>query len=163
MDWNWLFFSFEGRINRAKWWLALLIFIVLSAVVWLVVLPILGFSIWNVTSPWASALVSLIVTVIFAYPATAIMVKRLNDRDRPNWLVAVFWAPTILTLLAQLLGVGATMQEIGGQTVAVPTTIGWIVNLLTLVVGIWALVELGILKGTPGPNRHGPDPLAGRA
>ena len=114
MDWNWLFFSFEGRINRAKWWLALLIFIVLSAVVWLVVLPILGFSIWNVTSPWASALVSLIVTVIFAYPATAIMVKRLNDRDRPKWLVAVFWAPTILTLLAQLLGVGATMQEIGG-------------------------------------------------
>lgn len=163
MDWNWLFFSFEGRINRAKWWLALLIFIVLSAVVWLVVLPILGFSIWNVTSPRASALVSLIVTVIFAYPATAIMVKRLNDRDRPKWLVAVFWAPTILTLLAQLLGVGATMQEIGGQTVAVPTTIGWIVNLLTLVVGIWALVELGILKGTPGPNRHGPDPLAGRA
>ena len=128
-----------------------------------ITVPILGFGVWKVTSPRASALVSLIVTVIFAYPATAVMVKRLNDRDRPNWLVAVFWAPTILILLAQLLGVGATMQEIGGQTVMVPTTIGWIVNLLTLVVGIWALVELGILKGTPGPNRHGPDPLAGRA
>jgi uncharacterized membrane protein YhaH (DUF805 family) len=27
-------------------------------------------------------------------------------------------------------------------------------------VGIWFLIELGILKGTPGPNRFGGDPLA---
>jgi uncharacterized membrane protein YhaH (DUF805 family) len=27
-------------------------------------------------------------------------------------------------------------------------------------VGLWFLIELGILKGTPGPNRFGGDPLA---
>ena len=32
--------------------------------------------------------------------------------------------------------------------------------LAMLAVGIWALVELGCLRGTVGPNRHGPDPLA---
>jgi uncharacterized membrane protein YhaH (DUF805 family) len=41
----------------------------------------------------------------------------------------------------------------------VPTGIGWVINLLSFVIGIWALVDLGILKGTAGPNRHGPDPL----
>ena len=32
-------------------------------------------------------------------------------------------------------------------------------NALTLPFSIWALVELGMLKGTSGPNRFGPDPL----
>jgi uncharacterized membrane protein YhaH (DUF805 family) len=33
--------------------------------------------------------------------------------------------------------------------------------LLSFAIGIWALIELGILKGTTGPNQHGPDPLGG--
>jgi uncharacterized membrane protein YhaH (DUF805 family) len=27
-------------------------------------------------------------------------------------------------------------------------------------VNLWVLIELGFLRGTPGPNRYGPDPLA---
>jgi uncharacterized membrane protein YhaH (DUF805 family) len=27
-------------------------------------------------------------------------------------------------------------------------------------ISIWALVELGFLRGTSGPNDYGPDPLA---
>jgi uncharacterized membrane protein YhaH (DUF805 family) len=158
MDWKWLLFSFDGRINRAKWWLVVLILVIISAIIWLLILPILGFSVWSMGSTFAASLISLIVTLIFAYPATAAMVKRLNDRERPMWLVAVFWAPTILTLLAQLFGLAGTPPEASGP--AAPTTLSLVLSLLTLVVGIWALVELGILKGTPGPNRHGPDPLA---
>ena len=29
-------------------------------------------------------------------------------------------------------------------------------------ISIWALVELGFLRGTVGPNQYGPDPLEGR-
>jgi len=38
---------------------------------------------------------------------------------------------------------------------------GWwiLINLIPIVGGIWALVENGFLKGTPGDNRFGPDPL----
>jgi len=162
MDWKWLFFSFEGRANRAKWWLSILIFIILSALIWLVILPIFGYSIWNMQTDTTATLLSVVITLIFAYPATAVMVKRVKDRDRPMWLVAVFWAPTVLTLLGQLLGVTVTTQDIGGQPVMVPTTLGWVVNLATLVIGIWAIIELGCLRGTAGPNQHGPDPL-GRA
>ena len=162
MDWKWLFFSFEGRANRAKWWLTVLIFIILSAVIWLLILPIFGYTIWNVQADPTATVLSIVITLIFAYPATAVMVKRLHDRNRPTWLAAVLWAPTVLTLLGQLTGVTVTAQDIGGQTMMVPTTFGWIVNLATLVIGIWAIIELGCLRGTAGPNQYGPDPL-GRA
>ena len=38
--------------------------------------------------------------------------------------------------------------------------IGWICRLIYLGVGLWFAIELGSLKGTPGPNRFGGDPLA---
>ncbi len=161
MDWKWLFFSFDGRINRAKWWLSLLVFLIVGLVVWLVLLPLIGISFWMMGTTTGGMVANLIVTLIFAYPATAVMLKRVHDRDRPSWLVAVFWLPTVLGILGQLTGLTMSMQEMGGQMVAMPTGIGWVVNTLSFVVGIWALVELGILKGTPGPNQHGPDPLGG--
>jgi uncharacterized membrane protein YhaH (DUF805 family) len=37
---------------------------------------------------------------------------------------------------------------------------GTVVYLLGAAVLIWAIVELGCLRGTEGPNRFGPDPLA---
>ena len=36
---------------------------------------------------------------------------------------------------------------------------GLIFSLASLAVSLWALVELGFLRGTAGPNRYGPDPL----
>jgi uncharacterized membrane protein YhaH (DUF805 family) len=38
---------------------------------------------------------------------------------------------------------------------------GWwtLIVLIPLIGAIWLLVELGILTGTPGENRFGPDPL----
>ena len=37
----------------------------------------------------------------------------------------------------------------------------WWVQIINLVLGVWALVELGCLKGTTGDNQYGTDPLAG--
>ncbi|NNM71966.1 DUF805 domain-containing protein [Enterovirga aerilata] len=37
----------------------------------------------------------------------------------------------------------------------------WVLIVFVPVIGwIWAFVENGFLRGTPGPNRFGPDPLA---
>ena len=37
---------------------------------------------------------------------------------------------------------------------------GWflLIGLIPLIGGIWLLIELGFLDGTPGPNRFGPSP-----
>ncbi|MBX3643623.1 MAG: DUF805 domain-containing protein [Rubrivivax sp.] len=39
---------------------------------------------------------------------------------------------------------------------------GWwvLLNLVPVVGWLWALIENGFLRGTDGPNRYGPDPLA---
>lgn len=39
---------------------------------------------------------------------------------------------------------------------------GWwmLIGLVPIVGGIWLLVECGLLQGTDGPNRFGPDPVA---
>jgi uncharacterized membrane protein YhaH (DUF805 family) len=54
--------------------------------------------------------------------------------------------------MLQAFGLTGTPQE--------PNALGWICTLVTLGVGLWFLIDLGILKGTPGPNRFGGDPLA---
>jgi len=40
---------------------------------------------------------------------------------------------------------------------------GWwiLITLVPLIGPIWSLIEVGFLRGTVGPNRYGPDPLAG--
>jgi hypothetical protein len=38
----------------------------------------------------------------------------------------------------------------------------YLLGIIQLGIGIWALVELGCLRGTVGPNQHGPDPLQGQ-
>lgn len=40
---------------------------------------------------------------------------------------------------------------------------GWwsLIVLIPIIGGLWMLIELGFLRGTDGPNRFGPDPIAG--
>jgi uncharacterized membrane protein YhaH (DUF805 family) len=42
---------------------------------------------------------------------------------------------------------------------------GWwaLIVLLPLIGGLWALIDNGFLRGSAGPNRFGPDPLAPQA
>lgn len=150
-----LWTTFDGRINRAKYWAGALVLMVILLVVWFVVAGLL----FGGAGPMSQVTLQLIFLVIVIYPMTALMVKRLHDRDRPTMLVAVFWAPSIVQLLGDATGLTSQATDIGGQTVMLPNTLGWIVLGISMIVGIWALIELGILKGTDGPNQHGPDPL----
>lgn len=171
MDWKYLFTSMEGRIGRQQWWLGTIAIFVVVLILYLVVLPILGLSMMPGFDPAAGpdaimgimrrvAISQLVMTAILAFPATALMKKRLNDRDRPSWFVYLFWAPTVISILLGLTGLAYTTTDVGGVMMPSPSSLGWIVNLAGFVIGIWALVELGFLKGTSGQNQHGADPLA---
>lgn len=161
-----MFTGFAGRINRAKWWLGSIILAVLGFLLYLILAAIFGVS-FLMTDPaqMASvmrmvAIIQIILIVILAYPTTALMIKRLNDRDRPSYFAYIFWAPTVLAVLGGLTGLTMTTVDMGGVAIPTQSALGWVLSIASLVVGIWALIELGILKGTDGPNRHGPDPLA---
>lgn len=157
--------SFDGRINRAKWWLGNVLVAVAAIVIYLILASIFGLmSVPTDPAQIASmmrtgAIVQLLLVAIIAFPTTALMIKRLNDRDRPRYFAYIFWAPSILSLIGGVLGITQTTVDMGGIPMPTPNGLGYVLLVASFVVGIWALIELGILKGTEGPNQHGPDPL----
>ena len=104
MDYGQLLLSFDGRINRGKYWAVVATFLVVS----LIALRI-------------SVAMYYIVALAFIWPGLAVQVKRWHDRGKSGWWVLIMFVP--------------------------------------LIGGIWALVELGFLRGTSGPNQYGDDPL----
>jgi uncharacterized membrane protein YhaH (DUF805 family) len=148
MDWTTLLFSFNGRINRGKYWFAVLIYVV----VWVVF--IVGGLIWlggmNIDNLFSLAgaglliwLIAIILLIAGTWSGLAVGVKRLHDRDKSGWWVLLFWfGPSLL-----------------GSWQATTLDSGSILSLVAAAIAIWAFVELGCLPGTPGPNQYGPDPL----
>ena len=44
-----------------------------------------------------------------------------------------------------------------------PNVADYIFQVALTIIGLWYLVELGFLRGTPGDNKYGPEPLANKA
>jgi len=129
-----LFFSFNGRINRAKWWLGVLGLFIVQWVLWLVLGSAFGLAaLENIDSNDPTAVVVLmqqmsammvpmgILILVMIYPSLAVHTKRWHDRNKSGW-----WS---------------------------------LIMLIPMVGALWVLIELGILRGTDGENRYGPDPL----
>ena len=163
MDFGKLYLSSEGRISRKTWWLGA-IGIVILAIVLGMVFGVVGGATGLATSNFGIGLIGLISIAIFFVPYRSLTLKRLHDRNRPENLFWIFIAPSIVSPLLQMLGLSGGMGEVEmfGQTVESyrPNMLGNLVSLASFGIGIWALVELGFLKGDAGDNAHGPDPLA---
>ncbi len=140
MDWAYLFNSFNGRIGRKTFWIAIAL---------LTVAELFGH---YVAEQIEGDRLSAIVDLAFAYPELAVAVKRSHDRNMPLWLIGAFFGASALLDLFTVLGWAGTTDEpsMGSLLIAVPFTI----------FGLALLVELGFRKGTTGPNQYGPDPLA---
>jgi uncharacterized membrane protein YhaH (DUF805 family) len=145
MDLQYIFASFDGRINRAKWWAGMVILAIVSAVFSFLIELIFG------GGTFGTFLVILVTLALF-YPTYAVCAKRFQDRDRPGKTALYGLVPLLIASLLGILGLTVSGLE--------PTAIGWICTLINLGVGIWFLIDLGILKGTPGQNHYGGDPLA---
>jgi uncharacterized membrane protein YhaH (DUF805 family) len=127
-----LFTSFEGRINRQKWWLGLIALMIVEWIVFSVIVMFFGVGMMagmDPNNPEASAaamsamsIPMIIIFLIFLWPSLALYAKRWHDRGKSGW-----WT---LIVLIPLLG------------------------------AIWVLIELGFLRGAEGPNKYGNDPLA---
>ena len=129
-----LLFSFDGRVNRAKFWLVL----IATDVVFFVLLGILmaatGMSM-DVSADGSmpsmggggivGGLIALVLFVAAMWIGLAMGVKRYHDRNKSGWWVLIAFVPVIG--------------------------------------GLWYLIEAGFLSGTSGPNQYGPDPLAAPA
>ncbi len=113
MDWQNLFLTYEGRLNRQPFWIGNIVLTVIN-----VIGSLIGMAIGDAIGTLISVIFGLAVLV----PAIFIAIKRCHDRDKSGWWICIVFIPLI----------GA----------------------------IWYLIEFGFLRGTEGPNRYGPDPLA---
>jgi uncharacterized membrane protein YhaH (DUF805 family) len=146
MDFGYILTSTQGRIPRSQWWAGLVVLVIIAVVLGLIIGWVLG--------PTTIGLVAtLILQLILIYPGYALSAKRFQDRNKPGGLALIGIGLGILQTLARLVGLSNPFN---------PTTFDWILNIALLIVGIWYLIELGILRGTIGPNQYGPDPLEGR-
>lgn len=148
MDWKSLFFGFDGRIGRKTWWLSS-IFLVSSGMALSLLVNPRG---WMGAPPnVADTLVSLAMII----PETAVNVKRFNDRDWPQWMPYGFAVMTVLfTVLLHF-----ELLLTGDQ----PTLPDMLLVGALLLALAFVVVDNGFLRGTRGPNMHGPDPLEGAA
>ena len=140
MDWIYLLNSFEGRIGRKTFWIAM------GAAV---IAETLGhFAAEALQGDRLSAIVDL----AFTYPEFAIATKRGQDRNLPLAVVGTFFGAGVVLDLITVLGLSGTAEQ--------PSTLSLAIALPFTVFGLALLVELGFRKGTTGPNRYGSDPLA---
>ena len=168
MDWVWYLFKFDGRINRAKYWLAMLI--ILCWMIFLMLLlyvPVgyffgwpeeLNFSletIFTIVDPksfqdlsradLSTIVVNVIALPLFLWVFLATSVKRLHDRDMSGWWIIPFFAvPGLYHQFVDRLPHSYLIMFVTWPIIACH---------------IWGIVELYFRAGTSWPNRFGPNPL----
>jgi len=153
MNWGHYLFGFSGRLNRAKYWLWVLIYLIVAIV--------MGAVIYFVNNELVGGVVQLVFSLIAFISSLAIMTKRLHDRNKSAWWLLVFvLVPSVLLGI----GVGAITYGAlaGGGELGALGLAGGAFTLAGGAILIWAFVDLGCLRGTIGANRYGPDPLEGK-
>jgi uncharacterized membrane protein YhaH (DUF805 family) len=168
MDWTWYLFRFEGRINRAKLWLAMVVILGGLAVLGAVIVAIQSLfggptpvslgteDIFKLVDPdvyrtlkptdLPRLLFKLLSISLLLWVYSATSIKRLHDRDKSGWwMVPFFVAPGLYNQFADRL----------------PDSYFMMLPALTVfVMYVWGFVEMYCLKGSRKTNRFGADPLA---
>jgi uncharacterized membrane protein YhaH (DUF805 family) len=179
MDYAWFLFSFEGRINRAKYWLAGLII-----GCWMIFLTGLVLGIAKVLGAAAPASFGFSIDDVFRMVDPAALrsaIDRFNSDDLTAATLIARLFQAIGTLLFLWVYAATAVKRLHDRHKS-----GWwmaaffvvpglyhqfedrlgdshMAALLGLIVGVlalWGFIEMLCLKGTRGPNRFGPDPPA---
>jgi len=156
-------FSFKGRINRAKMWRYWLFALVWEAfcfgAIWVIGTvaklddPI-GDATFFYDTPhnlvqWLGSTVFYVFLIVYGVTLAAVSVKRLHDRGKGAIWLLLLWGMTILSSAACVVAMLYRIVPLGIAFVLIADVFFW-----------WWLIEIFFLRGTPGDNRFGPDPLA---
>ncbi len=143
-----LLFAYRGRIGRAQYWL-----VVAISIAFFVLVIGAAMTTGSESVVFAAGLAAYAPIVAVAIGAG---IRRLNDRNKnPYWLAVFYGLPAVLPFAAALFAGD------DGDPENLPLAASMLMY-VSFGVTIWALVELGCIRGTIGPNPYGPDPLAPR-
>jgi uncharacterized membrane protein YhaH (DUF805 family) len=137
-------FGASGRINRAKYWRSVLIFIGAGLMT-----AVILFTAAGIAAPLfiIMVIVVLIPWLLWGFSFTT---RRLHDRDKSAWWLVVFY------LLPGVLGQIAKAAWFAGAAI---TVLHYVLALAAFALTIWGFVEIACLRGTAGSNTYGSDPL----
>lgn len=142
MNWTYLFFSFDGRINRKPYWIGTIALICGEIVCYLI------------ADYFEQSRTFDIIGLAFLYPEFAVIIKRAHDRETPYWIPISYLVLSVLLSALSVFGIDGTIDN--------PSVVYWIVLVPLLLVSLYLMIDLGFRTGTPGPNRYGADPLERR-
>ena len=140
MDWVYLLTSFEGRISRKTFWIAIAVLVAAEILAHFIAEALQGDRL------------SAIIDLAFTYPEFAIAAKRANDRDLPIWILIVFFGGGAVLDLLTVLGLAGSNEQ--------PSMVSLFIAIPFTVMPVALMIELGFRRGTIGPNRYGPDPVS---
>lgn len=149
----WVFFtSFKGRTARTPYNLFGLGLIIMTLISTLIDYMIMGPAFLGRDEIHYAG---WIFTIISVWPGTAIVTRRLHDRNKSGWLQVYYvWLPTVAYCM-----LGYFIESISAHANLL-TMLGILIVLFTLGITIVVFtIILSCAKGTKGPNRFGPDPL----
>jgi uncharacterized membrane protein YhaH (DUF805 family) len=137
-----LMFGYDGRIGRLHCFLGFLAFIAVIAL-----LSGTAEDATIGTGDIGRYVAFIFIIFIGIWMHSAVAIKRLHDRDKSaGWYFVYGVAPFGFFIAAIALWTVRTLEAAA------------ILFVLSFIGLIWAIVELGFLRGTIGPNRYGPDP-----
>jgi uncharacterized membrane protein YhaH (DUF805 family) len=131
------FTSLDGRIPRKTFWLAVLVMVVISWILQFIVFAIFGGGAMTAVDP-----------NLTPEAQAAAMQQAMSGMMLPLGIVI------LLTLWPSICIYAKRWHDRNKS--------GWwsLIMFVPIIGGIWLLVELGFLRGTEGPNKYGPDPIA---
>jgi len=160
----WLLFSFNGRINRAQFWLG---WSGATVVVWLLSAALIAMS--GPAHAFTAYTYSLAVQwAVMCWVGFALQVKRYHDRGRSGVWTLLPVLPTVMvffsifTALAAYLAGASKGAAIDLNTVVMGAMASagiWLVILV--LVYLFMFVDLGCMPGKPEANKYGNPPGGG--
>lgn len=164
-----LLFGFNGRISRKTYLLAAIALMIVMGTVMLAGTALVTgdpFSplVWTFRHEnigfWGPIYGGVILVTL--WPALALAVKRLHDRNYSTWVCLAFYFGIVTAAAAVLwfspMGLGAVDAVNAAQSAR---SIILISALALWPAALWFAAEAMFMRGVPGPNAWGPDPLAG--
>jgi len=92
-----------------------------------------------------------VLFLLILWPVMVSLVKRLHDLDHPGWFVGAFYGGIFA---------GGVIAAIVIPALGNVALILGIPLLVLILMGFWYGIKISFFRGTIGPNRYGPDPLA---
>lgn len=137
-----LFTSVEGRIGRRTYWLGILL------------ITVIGVPVIALTTLLGGGTAGAIANLFFLWCGFALSVKRAQDHNMHYLFIAAYFA---LVAVVTNLTASQTKMMTGMASQQQPLVVA--VSLFFLAYVIFLFVQLGLRRGTVGPNKYGPDPL----